>query len=727
MTKKQKILLVDDEPQLLKSCRALLAAAGYTVMTASGGEEAIQLLQKDAHDLVLLDLNMPDISGHEVMEFINSNNIDSSVIAISGETSFDWVSKAFILGAYDYVQKPYEFDVLLHTITNALRKRELENDFSRLRKQLERSEKLHRFMIESSPDMIFIVDRKGFFAFVNDRAEDLLGYKKDQIIGMHYSEIVAPDCLEKAEYCFSERSSEEPAMRAAEIFLNRKASADSRQNDTKRLAIELNALGVYEDEEWPEASGDPDKGFSGTYVVARDITLRLESERLIHYQAFHDLLTGLPNRVLFLDRLSIAISNAKRKKSKLAVMFVDLDRFKVVNDTLGHAVGDKLLQGVAARLKASLREGDTLARLGGDEFIVLLPGVESELVAQKVAAKIISSVKAPFKVDNHELFVTASLGISMFPHDGDSAEALIKNSDIAMYHTKGEGKNGYKLYEDDMSIRQEHLLNMENDIRRGIKENQFEVFYQPQVSSVNGEITGVEALLRWNHPEQGLLSPAYFLSIAEESGLIVELGGWVLHSALEEMSNWREAGIDVGKLAINFSARQIEQKDFVERIIFALKKYDFPGESLEIEITESSLINDIDNIIVKLKQLHNVGVHVAIDDFGTGYSSLSLLQKLPINRLKIDKSFVANITEDTDHSIIEAIIQMAKGLKLDMVAEGVEKDYQLRYLQKLQCPVIQGFIYSRGVPAADARKLLASCASRQIQKSPRNSRLKRSA
>jgi len=283
-------------------------------------------------------------------------------------------------------------------------------------------------------------------------------------------------------------------------------------------------MGVYENETRDESGVVYSGEYSGTYVVARDITERLASEKLIHFQAYHDLLTGLPNRALFHDRLTNTISNARREDDKLAILFLDLDRFKVVNDTLGHSVGDELLKQLASRLKSCLREGDTVARLGGDEFIILLPHVEGESVADVVGNKVIETIKKPFTVDDNELFITGSIGISMYPADGNTADLLIKNADTAMYYTKEQGKNNFNLYNRDMSINNSRMLNMEAEIRRGIKEEEFEVFYQPQVSANNGEITGVEALLRWNHPEKGLLSPAFFMTVAEESGIIIELG-----------------------------------------------------------------------------------------------------------------------------------------------------------------------------------------------------------
>lgn len=701
------ILLVDDEPNLLRSCEELLETAGFVVTTSNGGKDALSKLSSSAtaFDLMLLDLNMPQIDGLHVMREIKQKSIDICTVVLSGETSFEWVSAAFQLGAFEYICKPYNYDGLVNTINNALQKREMEKSFLKLRKQLERSERLHRFMIESSPDIIFIVDKPGNFVFVNDRTEDLLGYKKDELIGEHYSVVMDPQSIPKAELCFSERRTNSRAARIDEVWLVCKTGVGPK-GERRRIAIELTAMGVYEHETFDEYGEQLQGEFSGTYVVARDITDRLASQKLIHYQAYHDLLTGLPNRALFMDRLGNAVSAARRSKERLAVMFLDLDRFKIVNDNLGHDTGDMLLRLVAGRLGECLRESDTLARLGGDEFIVLLPMVDNVEAAQKVANKIVNAVKEPFEIEHHELYVTASVGIAIYPEDGADAETIIKNADIAMYHTKGQGKNGFNIFTRELSDQQQRQLSIENEIRKGIKESQFLVYYQPQVNAIDGRIMGVEALIRWQHPEKGLLKPAYFLPVAEETGLIVELGELVLQAALQEFTSWVKDGLKIDKLAINYSFREIEQPDFVDNIIATLKHYKFPGSSFEIEITESTLMNDADKTIAKLRQLHSYGVQIAIDDFGTGYSSLSLLQKLPINRLKIDRSFIQDLHVDSDRSIIEAIAHMAKGLKLDMVAEGVEQDYQLRYLRKLKCPVIQGYIYSQCVPGSEIRRLL---------------------
>ena len=555
-------------------------------------------------------------------------------------------------------------------------------------------------MIESSPDIIFIVDHDGGFRFCNERAQDLLGYSKEELLGQHFSMLIAPESLDKAASCFSERRADTRGSKDEEVWLLCRPPGRGGE-ERRRIAFELNAMGIYENESVDEQGLTHGRDYSGTYVVARDITERLAAQRLIHYQAYHDLLTGLPNRALFMDRLGNAISNARRTQQKLVVMFLDLDRFKLVNDTLGHDIGDDLLKKVATRLKHCLRESDTLARLGGDEFIVLLPHIDQITTAHKVAVKIVDAVKEPILVGNHEIYVTTSIGIAMYPQDGRNVEDLIKNADTAMYHTKASGKDGFRIYTQELSENQQQQLSIEQEIRRGLREGQFVVHYQPQLHAMSNMVTGVEALLRWQHPQRGLLTPAWFLPVAEESSLMLELGEFVLATTLDDMQRMWKRGITLEKLAINCSVRQIEQKDFVDKLILQLKLRNFPGTALEIEITESTLMNEIESTITKLRQLAKYGISVAIDDFGTGYSSLSLLQKLPINRLKIDRSFIQDLEVDSERFIIEAIAHMARGLKLEMVAEGVEEEYQLKYLKNLQCQVMQGFLIGQVMPVAE--------------------------
>jgi diguanylate cyclase (GGDEF)-like protein len=462
-------------------------------------------------------------------------------------------------------------------------------------------------------------------------------------------------------------------------------------------------MGIYQNE------GDPKKKtYLGTYGVARDITERKLAEDTINFQAYHDLLTNLPNRALLRDRLSLAISQAKREDEMLAVMFLDLDRFKNINDSLGHVVGDELLQQVSTRLKSCVREGDTLARFGGDEFTLLLPKItRGKEDVSSIAEKINDVLKDPFVIDNNELYVSASIGISIYPRDGTNMDLLIKHADIAMYHVKDTGKNNYKFYSDDMTTPYFQNLSLETGIHKALDNDEFHLMYQPQINLKTGEIVGVEALLRWDHPEHGMITPAEFVPFAEETGMIVEIGHWVLRNACAELRRWRDAGLPEIRMSINMSARQLAEKAIVKHISNILKDYGIPGHCLEIEITENTIMSDMDSVIQKLKALSKKGVFIAIDDFGTGYSSLSYLHKLPIHTLKIDRAFIKEVNmQHSGNSIINTIVAMARGLNLNVIAEGVETQQQLEYLQEIECSEAQGFLFGKPLPADVITQLL---------------------
>jgi diguanylate cyclase (GGDEF)-like protein len=468
------------------------------------------------------------------------------------------------------------------------------------------------------------------------------------------------------------------------------------------VIVELSSMGMYR----PTSLGMGD--FLGTYGVARDISARKQAEATITFQAYHDLLTGLPNRSLFKDRLGQAMVHAKRHGQTMATLFLDMDHFKVVNDTLGHLVGDGLLQALAQRLRGCLREGDTLSRIGGDEFMVLLPHIRSRDNAAYIAQKIIASLKQPFNIEDNELYASMSIGIAIFPDDGDNIETLIKHADIAMYHAKDHGRNDYKFFTQELHKSFTGRLAIENEMRHALEKKEFEVFYQPQVAVESQRIRGMEALIRWNHPTRGLVSPNDFIPIAEESGLITPISEWVLAAACRQAKLWRDADLPPITMAINLSARQIEHPQFVDKFLHCLHKYMSDGKGIEIEITETTLMRDMDGAIGKLRKLADMGVEISIDDFGTGYSSLSYLKKLPINTIKIDRSFIHDLTGHTSNgsTIVAGIAAMAKGLKLKVVAEGVETQEQLDYLQSLGCDTYQGFFFSRAVNAESATQIL---------------------
>ncbi|RKZ57522.1 MAG: two-component system response regulator, partial [Gammaproteobacteria bacterium] len=699
----QKILIVDDDPIVVKSLKDLLAVRGFNPDSAIGGQEAICQLNQNQYDLVLLDLHMPYVNGHDVMEHIRNNRINTSVIIVSGETSFEAAKKACSLGAYDFLRKPYAADELLITINNALKEKHLFKQNNFMQKQLAESERLHRYIVNTSPDIIYILDQDGHFTFINERIESLLGFSKEEIVGKHYSFLVHHDDMEQAKYVFNERRVGTRAAKNIELRLKCKNDGGSCHFDNRTLPIELNAMGMYEGK-----NNDGNNSYTGTYGVARDVTERKLAEETISFQAYHDLLTKLPNRALLRDRLSIAINQAKRDDEKLAVMFLDLDRFKNINDSLGHMIGDELLQQVSSRLKNCIRQADTLARFGGDEFTLLLPKLQNGRDdASKLAEKITNTLKKPFNIDGHELYVSVSIGIALYPQDGTQMDNLIKHADVAMYHVKGQGKNGYQFYSNEMNIPYIENLSLDTGIHRALDNDEFNLVYQPQVNLRSGEIVGIEALLRWEHPEHGTVSPCEFIPFAEESGLIVDIGYWVLKSACAELSRWRIAGLPEIRMSINVSARQLVEKDIVQNIISIIESYDVPGHCLEIEITENAIMEDMESVIRKLQELSDYGLTIAIDDFGTGYSSLSYLHKLPIHTLKIDRTFLKEChIKKCDNTIINTIVAMAKALDLNVIAEGVETQRQLEYLREIDCDEAQGFLFGKPLPPKVISQLL---------------------
>ena len=692
---KAKVLAVDDEERLLDAYSLFLNNEGYQVLAASDGVEAISLLKQHGFDVLLLDWSMPELGGQAVMEFIKSNGIDITTIVISGNTSVDGVAQALKLGAYDYIRKPFAPEEVVTTVNNAIKHRRLEKENKSFQNRINESDKLHRYIVNSSPDIVYMLDQKGNFTFLNDRVEKLLGYSKQELMGKHYTFIIEPDDFHLAKFVFNERRTDDRSAKNVEIRLKCKEGIGKvRYLNTSTMYVELTAMGVYSR---PDQYGN--QRFIGTYGTARDITERKEAEDVINFQAYHDLLTRLPNRALFKDRLGLAISHAKRHNQLLAVIFLDLDRFKVINDTLGHAMGDRLLQIAGQRLQRCLREEDTLSRFGGDEFTLLLTNIDNRADVIVVVEKVLKELKQPFVFGGNEVFVGASIGISVYPDAGATLETLIKNADTAMYHVKGQGKNGYQFYSEEMNTDVHSRLNMERDLRKALDKEQFEVFFQPQVDVSSGEVVGMEALVRWHHPEKGLIYPDEFITLAEETGLIIDLGNWVLDTACAELSKWYELGFDNIKLGANFSPYQVEHVDFVPNVLMTLRKHGLPGECLEIEITESTIMKDLEIVVKKLRELSYYGIKIAIDDFGTGYSSLSYLQKFPINTLKIDRCFVNEIMRgDSNRCIVDAIIYMGKGLGLNLIAEGVETKSQPEYLKDLGCTQVQGFIYGKAKP-----------------------------
>jgi len=434
---------------------------------------------------------------------------------------------------------------------------------------------------------------------------------------------------------------------------------------------------------------------------------RQRVEERIRYQSLHDLLTGLPNRLLFSEMISKALPDKAHDQKSLAVMFLDLDRFKTINDTLGHTLGDKLLQGVARRLRSALRRGDTVARWGGDEFTILLPQVNHVEEVTEVAQRILRALEDVFCLEEHELYISASLGIALLDEDSHDAETLVQHADTALYYAKDLGRNNYQFYTTSLGVKAPELMTLEKSLRHALEREELVVYYQPQVNIITGKITGMEALVRWQHSEMGLVAPNVFIPLAEESGLIIPIGEWVLLTACRQNKAWQEAGLPTLTIAVNLSPKQFRQPKLVETVARILEETGLEAHCLELEITETTAIADLDFTRTVLRELKQMGVHISIDDFGTGHSSLSRLQLLPLHNLKIDRSFIQELTTDVRVAhIVAAIVTLGRSLGLKLIAEGVEKKEELDFLRSINCEDVQGFLFHRPLPATKATEIL---------------------
>ena len=550
------------------------------------------------------------------------------------------------------------------------------------RKEAEEKLRLSATVLEHIADGVMVVDADGIIVTINPAFTQITGYSEAEALGRHAS---------------LTRSARHDAAFYQALWDELAASGFWRGeiwNQRKNGEVYL---------EWLTISAVRDTRAGSTHYVGvfSDITLIKESQEKLDHMAHHDPLTALPNRLLFHDRLQHALLRAARDREQLAILFIDLDRFKNVNDTLGHHVGDELLQKVAGQLTARLREGDTLARLGGDEFIVLLERIDGEYGATQVAEKLVTMFEQPFTVAGHELFVTCSVGISLYPDDALDLNMLIRNADVAMYQAKARGRNGYRFYAPSMTGEGVERLRLETFLRRSIEKNEIFLTYQPQVEIDTGRLVGVEALVRWNHPELGLVPPARFIPLAEDSGFINQLGKWVLDEACRQMMRWQAQGLRVPKMAVNLSVKQFERGSIAGMVADILKETGLEPQRLQLEVTESVIMNTGDALGF-INDLHAIGVGLAIDDFGTGYSSLAYLKQLPVQTLKIDRSFIKDISTDVnDEAIAIAIIQLGKSMQLSVIAEGVETEEQAAFLLRHGCKLAQGYFYSRPVLAQD--------------------------
>lgn len=683
---KQTILIVDDKPENLIALEAILIDTGAELVKANSGRQALSILLKENVSLVLLDVQMPEMDGFEVAKLMKGQKRTAMIPIIFVTaiiTDEQNILEGYSSGAVDYIVKPINPKILLNKVQVFLEldagKKSLEHAFVEMNNQRTFFESI----LTAAADGVIGLDERGHVTFANPAALSILGYTLDQLVTAHVQKIWSERNGKNTDYeetpFFRALSQQKPITLDEALFYRKNGDP-----------IPVNVVCS------PLAGDKP-----GTVVVFQDITIKKALEAKLLQQAKTDALTGLANRIMFVQTLRQAIARAKRLDLHLAVLFLDLDQFKQINDTMGHDAGDVLLLHVSQRLMHVVRENDSIARLGGDEFIILLEDIKHDEDAARVAEKIRQALKEPFVLNNREIIIGASIGIASFPRSGTSASDLMQAADVAMYRVKAFGRNNYQFFTPEMNEEAQYRLMIEQELRHALSNNSFELYYQPQTRIGDDSVVGVEALLRWHRTPEELVSPMVFIDILEETGLILPVGKWVLWMACLQAQSWISSGVldKNARMCVNISVRQFTSPDFFDGLIAVLEETELNPRNLEIEITESSLMTNTKEIQTLLKKIKKHGVRISIDDFGTGYSNLGYLKQFTIDLLKIDRSFITEIdTSEKDRSLVTSIANMGHSLGFEVIAEGVETKEQLAVLKTTEVDFYQGYYFSKPMP-----------------------------
>ncbi|QNA88533.1 EAL domain-containing protein [Massilia sp. Dwa41.01b] len=712
------VLVADDDPVMRLLMLEMLHNVGLHGIEAEDGRQAIALARERRPDLILMDVEMPHVDGFAACRAIRQAEAGGPsvpIVMVTGGDDVEAVTSAYEAGATDFVSKPINWPILGHRVLYVLR---ASDAIARLRI----ADAQNRAVLAAIPDTFFRMNGDGFYLDYEpgrgrlrpgghgQRADDNdtpAPFTSERCVGRHIGEVL-------------------PKEISARMLAQLKEVLRTRQ--VRSVEYELVRFGVVQHFEARLVATGP----SEVLGLVRDISERKRTEEQIRRLAYCDSLTGIPNRQAFLETLERELQRSKIGNKKFAVLFMDLDAFKRINDTLGHNVGDHLLKIVSERLRETIRPSDLvsrsealpdgtpheevvqegtpeghevqaatagathMARLGGDEFTILIPDLERVEHALNVAHRVKEAMRRPFLIDGNEIFVTASIGISLFPEDGDDCNSLLKYADTAMYHAKNCGKNNAKLYSSSLTMQIMSHVKLEVGLRRALQNDELYLLYQPQLDVRSLDVVGVEALVRWRHPERGIISPTEFIPLAEETGLIVPIGEWVLRTACNQARLWQGMGRRAVRMAVNLSAKQFKDENLSQIVLSALGDTGLDPKLLELELTEGTLMDDAKATMATLEQLRGIGVYLSIDDFGTGYSSMNYLKRFDVRALKIDRSFICGLPQDSENAAItRAIIAMAHGLKMAVVAEGVETDEQLVLLEQFGCDVVQGFFLGR--------------------------------